>query len=1532
MKYLLVFGILFCSIFVNAQSVSFLFKGNVSNTTSKKVESGVTVSIIQDGSTINSATTGADGNYTVKGNVNYKKTFSVVFSKSGFVSQRVNFNYLTLNEEDLPAGADYQPLPKLNASIFSAVPNTDFSFLTTEPVEIYTWNSTKAAPDLDVAAKGRTKDKIDKILGTAATNSATNDANYNAAISAADRLFNEKKYDEAMYKYEEALGFRQNDSYAIKRIEDIDILKQQAKTEQLVDQQENQAYYDLIKAADLLRDQKKFEQAIEKYKEALLVRDEQKPKDEIAKLQTEIKYNEAFKQAEAFYNQKSWKAAKEKYLIAKDLKPSEQLPITRLADIEKKMALATAEKEKKQKYDDAMAAAEILFTEEKYAEAKAKYTEALTYESASTSAAERITACDVKIAEAAKEQERLAKIQKLLTEGKTVFDQSKWNEAKIKYEEVISLDENNPEAKLKLDEIAVKLAEVADLAAKEAKFIKLVGEGDLAAKGLKFTEAKAKYEEAIDLKKDDAVQLKLDNVNKQILDAEQKAKLENDFQQLKSEGFQLASEQKLEEAKVKLTAALAIHADIAVSQKLKEVEDKIKADAALSQNETDYQNLLAEAKTLELANKLDEAIAKYGEAQQKKPTEPEPKDKIAELQKIKLNLAKQKEIDTQYADYMRKGDEFMAQKNYLAAIKEYNNANGLKPAEKEPVDKAAEAERLAKENLDEKNKIFENILAAAQTKLDEKDYAGARQYIDRAIKAQPEDKRPQELLKQVQQIEEKERNYALKLKEAEQYATTGNFTKAVATFEEAKKLKPEDTIPQRRIDELTQLQNEAANAAQQTQLYQEYMTKGAGSLISENYEQALIHFQNALSIKKDDQIALAKITEVQGILDDIANSRKSESEKKNKFEQFVQSGDAQVLAQDYASSVKSYEDALAIFPNNSEVRMKLEAAKHQALEKILNDQNAAYQSLLSEADAFFQSKSYDKARTSYENAKLQRPDDQYPTQKLKEIDAILNPVMASSSSLDNLGESSGNSVMDGYALLQKAQYDRENLKSSKIEDQINAIKNNESELMEIRQSELNATENSINRILEQIGQSEVTDDSSKREIVDAIVNVEKMTAKVEQENDYLSTADHQRAQEKIDLIQQESSTDYAQRDTVYRENNSILEGAAIDASSTITDLELSENETNINTSKRLDIIDQHRGDEVNQNLKDRQDADLEIEKVLVYTATLDQLKSNKNQEENIDNQEHLNSIEVGIGLDVDNDAKQPNENNAELVKIEGALLNSTSAQSAEAEEKTADNVEKVNEFLDMASRTEEERNENHKENLDRIESTVASIDEQQYQDYLAENEKYLKNKNEINTIQEDISAEEKTANVKHSELVNSVLEVEQSSNEVTVNAIENDDKERQRATERIEQIDKSVSKNTQESTDKQIDNVNNINAVSNAAEKSISESEKERLNITQANQAKLDQIETTQPEKVYMVNSLGKEFPEGVSQEIFNQKDQDGLLTAVITRRVVVTNGEGNVYVRTQTLYSVTYAKNGVATTEYVWQKETQNGKLKRNY
>ena len=106
----------------------------------------------------------------------------------------------------------------------------------------------------------------------------------------------------------------------------------------------------------------------------------------------------------------------------------------------------------------------------------------------------------------------------------------------------------------------------------------------------------------------------------------------------------------------------------------------------------------------------------------------------------------------------------------------------------------------------------------------------------------------------------------------------------------------------------------------------------------------------------------------------------------------------------------------------------------------------------------------------------------------------------------------------------------------------------------------------------------------------------------------------------------------------------------------------------------------------------------------------------------------------------------------------------------------------------------------------------------------------------------------------------------------------------------------------------------------------------EKSQTTHDVKKEIDKVGEKGAEKAIVPNALGEKYPEGVSQEMFQRKDDAGILTAIITRRIVVTQGRGVEYQRTQTNHATTYSKNGTPITEHIWQKETQDAKLQRHY
>ncbi len=1540
MKYFFLIIFLLATSVLTAQSITFLYKGTVTNSDLGKYETGVTVSMIQNGATISTATTSSNGKYTLKGTPSYSSPFEIVFSKAGMVSKKVNFNLTGLNEEDLPASAEYQPIADLSMGIFSERPDIDFSFLKTEPVASFDWNATKAIPDLNKVASERTKTKIENLLIQADKDKLANEAKYQAAIKEGESLYLvQKKYEQALLKYEEALTYKPKEPLPTQRIGELDALIAAKKKEDLAVNQADSEYLNLIKAAELLRDQKKYDQAIAKYEEAIEKKDEQGPKDQIEiikglkkEAENQAKYLEAVKSADMFYTQKSYLAAKEKYTLANTLKPSEQHPITRLADIETKLGAVTAAQEKKKKYDEAVEAADALFAAEKWEEAKTKYTEALTFEASATYPLDKIKDCNDKLALIAKDKEKAEKIAKLLADGGVLYTGAKWNEAKVKYTEVLVLDPTNAEAKQKLEDISKEIANQADKASQDAKFVKLVSEGDLAVKGLKYADAKSKFEQALLIKADAGAQAKLDDVLKKIKDIEDKEALEVKFQALKTEGLKLATEQQWVDAKSKLSEALLIKQDAVVIAKLKEVDAKIAANESLTKLEKEYADLIISAEGKETANDLDGAIAKYKEASLKKPTEQKPKDKIAELEALKLNNLKQKEIDAKYDAAMKKGKDLMALQKYLDAIKEFNIANSIKSEEKEPIDLAAEAERLEKAKGNEEDEKIEKIFTVALTKFEEKDYLKSKELAERFLSFRPNEQRALDLIKNINDIELAKKNYALKMQEAEQQVVAKNYTKAISLFEQAKVIKIDETKPQERIDAINKIISDQSSQAEKEALYKEYITKGGLSQTAKSYEMALSHFQNALSVKEKDQIATDKIAEIQQILDDIANANASELNKKNQFDALIAQADGTFAAEDFLASKTTYEKALDLDKTSTYAKAQIDECILRQRLKDASFADAEYNLIIKTGDELFDTKSYDRARENYSKALGLRPTDAYPKKRLDEIDAILNPVITKSAILKDLGDPYDNSIMDGYAALVKADVERKNVKGTAMKDQFDNIKDSENELTGLKVLEQQNTTNEINNALNTVGLNDEAFELNRKLTVDALRAAEEEIAIADAENETFKHAENLKSQENINAIVEYSALDYNIREAVQTENSEILTSYSTSYAEELRLLNENEAEASLLADRNLTLMQEYIQDENEGDYEERKVTENAVKGIVNTAADLEVAISQEKIVENLNSKSEIEKIEILVDEKAINDSRLVPENVKIIETIEDQVF---SAEDVRAEKQKL-NTEDINETIDQINISISE--EGTVRDLDRQKTTellyegnksleLASIDA-----YNKETIKYLQNKAVINSEVIKNSGVDEKANKSISINIEGVNLIDEKANVVNEENALSDDEERLLARSSIEIITANAEETTTGSTKKQEKNSAVMADASRAMETSQANNDRKQVEKHYETQSKLNKIESKQPEKVRIANSLGQDYPEGVSQESFTQSDENGLMTSIITRRIVVIEGQGNVYVRTQTLDAITYTKNGEPTTEYTWQQQTTGPNLQKHY
>ncbi len=2023
MRYIVFVFALFATVSVWSQKLPFVCRGTVENSDLGKREAGVTVTIVQNGSTVSTTSTASSGKFKISTDVDMSSSFELKFTKNGLVGKKLFFDFSKMNEEDVPPGGDY--LPPLDITLFKERENVDFSFLETEPIGKFDWNTRELIPRLDAVQAAQMKERVQKLLDGADKEKAEAEKKYNEAIAKADAFYNENKYEEALGKYEEALGYKPKEQYPADRIIELDALIAAQQKADLEEKQANQEYYNLIEAADNLREQDNLEGAISKYNEALTKKDEQYPKDQVAELskiledrkkeaENQAKYDAAIKQADGFLKQKSLKAARDKYQEASELKPSEQYPKDQLAKLQSDLEKAAEAEELQKKYDAAVAAGDELFGAEKYEEAKEKYNEALTVEASSTYVKGRIALCDEKLAAAKAEKERLEKIQELLTRGNEEMSKEDWDLAKATFTEVLGLEEAHPEATEKLAIIDQKIQEANDLALQEEKYNALMKEGDNAdasndldlalgkyeeaktikdteevtakitdvknriaerdaeaeketayanhmsegesmmgiigdlegaraeyekalalfpdreepknkiaeiddllaaqksnqekkeayeaaiaeadglfndeklaeakakyqeaagiddtqaypgeriteidaliaaqedaqakkeayeaaiaeadglfndeklaeakakyqeaagiddtqaypgeriteidsliaaqedaqakkeayeaaiteADGLfndeKLSEAKSKYEEAAGIddtqtypgeriaeidaliaaeqdaqaKKDayeaaiaaadelftnnnleeakskyseaqsidseqtypaekiaeinqlmadnqaaeekkasydaaisaadalyndgnweaakgkyqealvfDATQsypgeriseidklledqaaanerkagydaaiesantlfneakweeakakyrealtfddtqsypneriseidqlisdqaaeselkerlttlleegnkfyneanleaaktkfeevLSLDAGNSEATNmlnrinedvAAQKSEAEKDalFNSLKEEGFSLAESESYVPAKQKLQEALTLKDDAEVRTKIDEINSAIARLEAEQGADAQYNSLMSEAQTLESSEDYRAAITKYTEASSIKPDESLPKTKISELEDLLVNLEAEKAKDAEYMAFMKKGDDLVAQEKYLDAIKEYNNALAVKPNEQEPVDKAAEARRLSESAASQDvDRQYEKILTVAQKKIDAAEYNKAIELLERAIKLKERDERPKEMLANVKNIMKADAEYKAFMDEGNALANSRNYEDAKAKYEQALSRKPTASEPVEKIAEMDRLIADLASNAQKDALYNEYMSKGNISQNAKSYEQALSEYQNALSVKPGDVNAQNKIDEVQQILDDLANTNAENLERQNKFNALLKEADEQFSFENYLPAKTKYEEALKVDPTSTYAKTQIDECVRLERLKSIQEAEREYRKIIDAADKNFNRETYDKAKDYYQRALRIKNDDPYPKQKLAEIEAILNPVMVESAELEDLGDPFDNSIMDGAALLAKAEEERKQLSGTQIDRTYDAIKDEASEMTAEKTQDHYDNTASIYGVYRQVQIESAESDLNREETIEALRIAERELADAEKRNMLVEHSENLGDQVVLDQVDKEVAIDFGVRDAVHMKNADLMETYNRSLADDISADIYSDYGDNIDTDQSITDVRIKVSENFQDDREERELVERDVVRARDYAINKNVELSGDRYEIQLANKGTVAEITEGVSTKSVEDAKIAKDNNVELVEIRNVVLDADREQAAVEQE----TVYKADEEMAAVKRRvisdQQDLDNNRLESNEVLKESKKELADAERIKYNAETEKYLQNKQGIN---ENIAVNgeiNEIAEEAHAQKIAYVNAMDKKAHIKGQEEIEGDREERLNSKQSIERVYYGVSENAVEESKKKEQNaatLAEVNKTINAQERANALGEQDKHYDAAG---KIADIDNTPEKKVKVANALGEEYPEGVSEESFTKSDQNGLMTTIITRRVVVIDGHADVYVRTQTLNGITYSKNGKPSLSHVWSKETQDPSLERHY
>lgn len=1358
-----------------------------------------------------------------------------------------------------------------------------------------------------------------------------------ALIQEGETLFGGEQWEASKAKFNDVLKLEATNAVAKEKIKQID-----AKLLELQNQAANEAKFnEWVTKGDAEVAGEKWQAAIVNYKEALKMKQDAAVQQKVDAAQAKLdalaadkakeeQYQAAIKTADKQFSEKKYELAKASYESALTIKPSESYPTEKITAINQLLADMASTAEKENQIKQLLAEGQTLLTAKDYVPAKSKYEQVLSLAPDNATAQTKLTEINAAMAALMDQQAKDEQFNQLKQEGMGLAAQSQWNPAKLKLQEALQI-KTDAEVKAKIDEIDALLLAAKN---KEATIQTLLTDGEKLYNDKKFENARAKYEQVLVLDGSNAVATeKLRQIDSELAKLMGAQQQEAEFNRLKQEGFTAATAKNWALAKSSLQQALAIKDDEAIRKKLTEIEAAQLAELQSNELNEKYETAMAAAQSSEAKQNYSDAINRYKEASALKPTEALPKTKITELTELLSKQSASAELDKKYNALIDKGDALVNGQDYIGAIAAYNEALALKPTEQLPVEKAKRAQELADaQNKSEEDTQYEKILATISTKIKEEDYVKAREYIDRALKLRPEDGRPKALLSEIELIERQNAQFAALMKDGEKEANAKNIEKAIGLYEQAKAVKPANPEPQARIDALRQELASSNEDAEKNALFKQYFDAGVANQSSGQLQLALSDYNNALNVKPDDAATKAKIAEVQKALDKMANDKQNQLARQQELSALIQEADSHFDSKNYQKSVEIYRKALAIEPGSRYVQQRINEAEKLSRQETLASLQQEYQKILLAADNNFNTGNYSKAIEYYKRALSLKPSDAYPKKKLAEIDAIQNPVSETGPALEPLGEVYDNSIMDGGTALAIAQEQRESLRITKMKNRLDGIGDSEAEMTSQKTDDHRNNSNEIYRIYRSVSDDATNRDLNRQEVVEVLRAAEIEQATVNAMEAGYERAENLQSRSYIETVQVENAIDYGVRESVYTENHGKVVRIQTDAQDTYSYKSDNFYAENIETGQALEAANMDFNTDYLENNEKRINEALRVDEVRTDAQNILTDKGYVAYDGTLVTKEVVEGVYISVNEENAEKSTWAGANAEHVKVIEGAVIEQASKNATDNQLHAQATDKEIRALQLKVEADNTNRDLNRLETVEVMKSDANRFAEEARNQSSQEGGKYLDNKAAIEG-QKTINSEiDEKADLRNAENTATVERLQKQASIQVEGYNYSDEQERQSAQMGVDKVKIQTEQRSSEEAVKVIDNGTKINDVNKSITVGNTSTANEKTQSIYASKQAIDKVESKGVERAVITNNLGEEYPEGVSQEVFQRKDENGILSAIITRRIVVQEGHGDVYVKTQTLNATTYSKNGNPITEYVWQKETQAAHLERHY
>lgn len=659
-----------------------------------------------------------------------------------------------------------------------------------------------------------------------------------------------------------------------------------------------------------------------------------------------------------------------------------------------------------------------------------------------------------------------------------------------------------------------------------------------------------------------------------------------------------------------------------------------------------------------------------------------------------------------------------------------------------------------------------------------------------------------------------------------------------------------------------------------------------------------------------------------------------DEQKKLEVTKKVKDGDMLFAQGKFLEAKKAYESAAMLNPADESIKKQIQICDANEQKKSGFEADKEYNKLVSKADEKFKSGDYQGAKELFTRATKIKTSDTYPPKMLKQIEDLLNPkTITKAEPLPDLGKTSEMSIEEAQKALKAADIDRKNQRNTDVIHQSEQLSKNENELASNRLKEMEASGVSLSEVKKRI-------DSLNQEDTHAndTVNIKLQ----HEDNSVTSVTNFQQTY---------------QRDLLGFVDRTLVNKAKINDSITLKNKEVGSNNDTLffnrvvqNEQSAMKESDKVKNNQANteqsistavsrdeKRLSDNVVVKEEVVELVVETNESIQDGQNKLTEKNKKNsnetlERHLEFSETDEDRTIEKN-KVIGVNNQRLEvqnKKNLALEDSLLLSPEKSRNNLSDSLNKR--YYHFEDNFSEVKDSNRVEVINQVEASVKVVQNQIDGIESNQTSKRQEHENAIVKMENNkLNFEDSVSKVVNTSAKELNLLVKKQEDQAE-DSHDLDSKDINTSATKLTNLETETNRYASQGVTKPSDAQSSIENLNSKIENSKDlDVEKRTVKVLETKGI----IENIEKKGIVFddkaANSIGTLYPDGVTQEQFNKTDDKGSLLAVVTRRIVVKNGYGQIYTRTQTKDFITYSKNGAASTETVWQRETQDAKLKKN-